>query len=339
MKVHEKKHQQVPEETLVHPDEFIGEADTDEEPLVEDEYDTPYVLSGEEEGSFGHIETNPFEENKEEIAKEVYRQKGFVPEHGKISKENFKEFAGIKVLVAEDNLINQKVIRGLLGDTGIEITMADDGQEALDILKSNSDFNFVLMDAHMPRVDGFQATREIRSNPKYEHILVVALSGDTAPDDIKKMIAAGMEEQLEKPLRMDPLYDIFYAYTKGDKEEESEFIEVVMTKELNGDQGLSVCGGDDEFYKHILEEFIKNYSDSPQKIQSLLDSNHITLADAMLLDFIGITANIGADNIRTIALELKEAIKDTEERSYITLLDEYETHLRILLRDIKEYIE
>lgn len=316
-----------------------------EEEIVEPEDSTPYVLSGEEEGSFGNISNNPFEENTQIIQKETIkndipvkapRKKVEVPAHGKISKENFKEFAGVKILVAEDNLINQKVIRGLLGDTGIEVTMADDGQETLDILENNSDFNIILMDAHMPRVDGFEATRIIRANPEYEHIVVVALSGDTASDDIRKMIDAGMEEQLEKPLRMDSLYDVLYAYTKDDSKDK-EFVEVVMTKELNGDKGLAICGGDDEFYKEILKEFSQNYVNASKELYDLLEKEDIRNADAMLLDFIGITANIGADNIRVIALELKEAIKDIRERSYVTLVDEFESHLKVLLRDIKEY--
>ena len=309
----------------------------------EDKEEEPFILNGGEEGSFGKIVENPFEGNttapKEKIIKE-YRVKGKVPEHGKISKGTFKEFSGVKILIAEDNLINQKVLNGLLNESGIEITMADDGQVALDILEKNSDFNMVLMDAHMPRVDGFEATRAIRANPNYEHIVVVALSGDTAADDVKKMYEAGMQEHLEKPLRMDALYDVLYAYTKTTTEnEESEFINVIMTKELNGDKGLEICGGDEDFYRDILDEFVKKYSSSSKELKELVENSKLREADAMLLDLVGISANIGADNINGIANELKEAIKDTEEKSYITLLDEYETHLKILIHDIRDYKE
>ncbi len=296
-----------------------------------------FKFSGSEEGSFGSIKNNPFEEIEEETPKRNKRSKIDVPPHGKILKDNFKEFKGVKLLVAEDNMINQKVISGLLSGSGVEITMADDGQIALDILEENSDFDMILMDAHMPKVDGFEATRRIRANTNYEHIVVVALSGDIAPDDIRKMSDAGMEEHLEKPLRMDSFYDILYAYTKGNLIE-SEFIEVVMTKELNGDKGLQVCGGDDIFYKEILNEFTLTYTDATQMLTKLLDEKKIDLADAMLLDFIGITANIGAENIRDIALDLKETIKDLEEKSYITLLEDFEQHLEVLLKDIRRYL-
>lgn len=295
-----------------------------------------YALNGEEEGSFGTIKDNPFEQ--EHIKVKTRRRKIDVPPHGKITKNNFAEFSGTKILVAEDNIINQKVISGLLADSGIEITIANDGQIALEILQENHDFNLILMDAHMPRIDGFQATRAIRANPLYEHIVIVALSGDTAVDDIRKMKDSGMEEFLKKPLHINDLYDVLYAYTKEDSQND-EFVDVVKTKALNGEQGLSVCGGDKDFYKDILQEFINNYTSSSTQLVNFIEKNDLISADEILLDFIGITANIGANAMHDIALELKEAIRDTEEKSYTILLEEYKEHLAILESDIKGYIE
>ena len=310
-------------------------------PATIDEDET-FTLNDNVEGSFGNINNNPFEETSPNITQttqETVRKKVIVPEHGKITKSHFKDFKGVKLLVAEDNLINQKVITGLLNDSGIEITIADDGQIALEILEKNSDFDIILMDAHMPRVDGYEATRIIRANSKYEHIVVVALSGDVAADDIRKMQEAGMEEHLEKPLRMEAFYDILYAYTKANNmEKPDDSIEIVMTKELNGDKGLSVCGGDEEFYKDILNEFINTYTNTSSELLELLQNSQVQRADALLLDFIGITANIGADTIKDVALELKELIKDTEEKSYITILDDFEVHLEALLKDIQDYL-
>jgi len=263
-----------------------------------------------------------------------------VPESGKITKQNFCEFAGERILVAEDNIINQKVIIGLLAGSGIELVIANDGQEVLEILEKDTNFLLILMDAHMPRVDGFEATRIIRANPKYDHILVVALSGDTATDDIQKMKDAGMSEQLEKPLRMESLYKIFYAYTgqKTHENEENEFIEVVMTKDLNGDIGLQTCGGDEDFYREILSEFILNYSDSADRLGEFLRSSDLAGADKLLLDIIGITSNIGAIPLSEIASNLKLALGDTQEKSYFSLLDQYKVHLDRLVQDVKDYL-
>jgi CheY-like chemotaxis protein len=260
-------------------------------------------------------------------------QKRLVPEHGKITKQNFSEFAGERILVAEDNIINQKVLLGLLGDSGIDIVMANDGQEALDILENDSNFLMILMDAHMPRVDGFQATRIIRENPKFDHILVVALSGDTASDDIQKMKDAGMAEQLEKPLRMESLYKVIYAYSgKGTQKDEA-----VSAKSLDTDKGVQTCGGDEEFYREILSEFITDYGDSSDKLGDLLRSNNLLAADALLLDIIGVTENIGAHPLGDIASHMKLALSD-HEQSYFSLYDQYKVHLARLMQEIRDYL-
>lgn len=264
-------------------------------------------------------------------------QKRFVPEHGKITKQNFSEFAGERILVAEDNPINQKVLVGLLAGSGIDLVMANDGQEALDVLENDTNFLMILMDAHMPRVDGYEATRIIRSNPKYDHILVVALSGDTASDDIQKMKNAGMSEQLEKPLRMESLYEMIYAYT-GKKTDKDEVTETILTKNLDTDKGLQTCGGDEEFYREILSEFMADYGDSSEKLGEFLRTDNIQDADAYLLDIIGVTENIGAHLLGEIASNMKLALSNPHEQSYFSLFDQYRGQMDRLMQDIRAYL-
>ena len=322
--------------------EDISEIVLEQEEDIVDEYDNEdLVLDGNEEGSFGEaIEESPQEETPSQANSTITKRE--VPPHGKITKENFKEFAGHRIIVAEDNLINQKVIQGLLADSGIEIKIANDGQEALDILENDTNFLLVLMDAHMPRVDGFEATRIIRANPNYSHILVVALSGDTASDDIKKMTEAGMQEHLEKPLRINDLYDILYAYT-GTSTQQQEIKEdeilVVMTKELNGDKGLDICGGDETFYHEILNEFIKTYKNSDEILTDLLNSHKTEEANKLLLDILGVTANIGAESLNETTQTIKHALVDKDENKYKALLVQYKMHLNALVDDIQNYTQ
>ena len=322
----------------VEPEIQVSQAEPKEEIEEEIEEEITKDLDGSEEGDFGVDET----QDKREYSRKSDIKTRDVPQHGKITKQNFKEFAGMRVLVAEDNIINQKVIAGLLAESGIEILIANDGQEVLDILEKDDDFVMILMDAHMPIIDGFEATRAVRANPKYSHIVVVALSGDTAADDIRKMSEAGMEEHLEKPLRMDSLYDVFYAYTGTEEEKidtDEDFIEVPMTKELNGDKGLAICGEDEGFYLEILNEFINTYADSAQRLRKLLTTTQHAEAAQLLLDIIGVSANIGADPLHKLANELKDSLSDTKEQSYFTILEQYQVHLELLVKDIKEFIK
>jgi CheY-like chemotaxis protein len=296
-------------------------------------------LPVKEERDF-EVTTPTYEEKFEDLTSRRKSDKTIpkrsVPEHGKITKQNFSEFAGERILVAEDNVINQKVLLGLLAGSGIDIVLANDGQEALDILENDSNFLMILMDAHMPRVDGFEATRTIRENPNYDHILVVALSGDTASDDIQKMKSAGMSEQLEKPLRMEALYNVIYAYA-GNETQKDESIEVNQRKNLNVEKGLQTCGEDESFYREILAEFIADYGDSSDKLGVFLRSNNFQDADALLLDIIGVTENIGAHPLGEIASNMKLALND-HEQSYFSLYDQYKVHLARLMQDIREYL-
>ncbi|MFY9143453.1 response regulator [Sulfuricurvum sp.] len=305
-----------------------------EEPLSE------IPVFGTEEGDFG-VTAPIFEVKPEEVPdrrkSDKTIQKRSVPGHGKITKQNFSEFAGERILVAEDNLINQKVLMGLLAGSGIELVMANDGQEALDILENDTNFLMILMDAHMPRVDGFEATRIIRANPLYDHILVVALSGDTASDDIQKMKNAGMSEQLEKPLRMESLYNIIYAYTgKGTPNDKP--IETNLRKILDVDKGLQTCGEDEDFYREILSEFIADYGNSAVKLGEFLRANNLQEARAYLLDIIGVSENIGAHPLGEIASNMKLALSDAHERSYFSLFDQYKVQLERLMQEIRAYL-
>ena len=250
-----------------------------------------------------------------------------------VSKADFKEFAGLRLLIAEDNLINQKVIVGLLKESGINIKIANDGQECLDILQEDPNYQIILMDAHMPRVDGLEATRQIRANPAYDHITVIALSGDTGADDIRKMRDAGMEEQLEKPLKIAALYQAIYCYFDPNARVEAAKEEAIH---LDNTLGLEMLGGDLELYQEILSEFQSLYHDSDEKIEIWIKHGDLDKAAALLLDVKGIGESIGTAELTQTAEEFREAIIDGKNDQYPKLLNRYRTQLQSILADIAE---
>lgn len=253
---------------------------------------------------------------------------------GAVTKENFKEFEGLRLLIAEDNLINQKVIVGLLKDSGINIKIANDGQECLDILEEDANYPIILMDAHMPRVDGLEATRLIRANPAYNHITVMALSGDTGADDIRKMRDAGMEEQLEKPLKVGALYQALYCYFDPDNIGGAE--DALPEIHLDNSLGLEMLGGDVELYHEILAEFQSLYHDSDEKIELWLKHEDFDRAKALLLDVKGIGESIGTAELTETAEEFREAIIAGESDKFPKLMNRYRSHLQSILADIAE---
>jgi len=233
--------------------------------------------------------------------------------------------------VAEDNLINQKVITKLLEASGIVIEIANNGQEALDVLEKDQNFQMVLMDAHMPIKDGFEATREIRANPNYEHIVVVALSGDISSDDIRKMREAGMEEQLAKPLRVEALYDVFYAYCDLESDRKRIADEI-----LNVEEGLYISGDHMDLYKEVLEAFVEEYAESGALLDRYMVEENYEQMVMLLLDVKGIAANIGATALSKTAEVLREVVLEKETVKYTELEKQYQANLAALLEAIKK---
>lgn len=301
-----------------------------EEPEVQQESDLTATEEAAETLPVEEEEVAPAVQESKELGHKLREPNTAVTE---ISKENFKEFVGLRLLIAEDNLINQKVIVGLLKESGINIKIANDGQECLDILQEDPNYQIILMDAHMPRVDGLEATRQIRANPAYNHITVMALSGDTGADDIKKMRDAGMEEQLEKPLKIAALYQALYCYFDPDAitgaEEET-------TVHLDDSLGLEMLGGDVELYHEVLAEFQSLYHDSDEKIELWLKHGDLDKAKALLLDVKGIAESVGAAALTQTAEEFREMIIDGQSDQYPKLMKRYQAQLQSILSDMAE---
>jgi PAS domain S-box-containing protein len=115
----------------------------------------------------------------------------------------------IRVLVVEDNLINQKISSFSLKKAGMEVTLANNGQEAVELFKKQS-FDVILMDIQMPVMDGYEATREIRKIEKSlnTYTPIIALTANAMQGDAEKCIAAGMDNYLSKPFKIDKLIGI-----------------------------------------------------------------------------------------------------------------------------------
>ena len=109
--------------------------------------------------------------------------------------------AGLHILVAEDNQVNQMVARKLLEKLGCTCVVAGNGQKALDILESGEAFDLILMDCMMPILDGLEATREIRASKKpYADIPVIAFTANAMDSDKEACEKAGMNDFLDKPV-------------------------------------------------------------------------------------------------------------------------------------------
>ena len=129
-----------------------------------------------------------------------------VVEKKDIREETDREaLRGMRVLVAEDNKINQMIMRELLSSAGIEVTIADNGIKALELLQENV-FDLVLMDIQMPEMDGLTATVQIRSDKRFTNLPVLAMTANVGAEHLAESMAAGMNAYLTKPVDVDKLY-------------------------------------------------------------------------------------------------------------------------------------
>ena len=122
----------------------------------------------------------------------------------------------LNVLVAEDGTVNQRVAQGMLEQLGHQVTLAADGREALRALRRDR-FDVVLMDVHMPELDGYETTAAIRAStdPQIRDIPVVALTADAMRDDRQRCLEHGMDEYLAKPLKSEELSRVLEAFGNG----------------------------------------------------------------------------------------------------------------------------
>lgn len=128
--------------------------------------------------------------------------------------ETDQRLSGAHVLLAEDNLVNQKVAIGILKKKGISVTVANNGQEALDLINSHKPgtFNAILMDMEMPEVDGYEATRRIRTGQCCAEIPIIAMTAHALQGDRERCLESGMDDYITKPVDPPLLYQTLAQY-------------------------------------------------------------------------------------------------------------------------------
>jgi PAS domain S-box-containing protein len=122
-----------------------------------------------------------------------------------------RDHAGARLLLAEDDPVNQEIALHLLQEVGLEADVANDGVEAVDLAGRN-DYAVILMDMQMPRLDGLEATRHIRRLPRREHVPIVAMTANAFAEDRQRCLDAGMDDFIPKPVETELLYSTLLSW-------------------------------------------------------------------------------------------------------------------------------
>lgn len=123
-----------------------------------------------------------------------------------VDERLLNEYAGTRILLAEDEPINQEVSCCLLEEVGLVVDLADDGVQALELARQNT-YALILMDMQMPRMNGVDATRAIRALPAYAHTPILAMTANAFDEDRQVCLDAGMNDHLAKPVDPDRLFE------------------------------------------------------------------------------------------------------------------------------------
>jgi len=276
--------------------------------------------------------------------KEEVSSKSPVPEQISDKSQELKSINGARVLLVEDNSINQQVATELLEQAGFVVTVANNGREAVQAV-NKSEFDLVLMDIQMPEMDGYEATQTIREESRFDSLPIVALTAHAMAGENEKCFKIGMNDYLSKPIKTEDLYKVLIKWIKPGKRSVSVSKESLPTKEdydkfplelpgINLSEGLKRIGGEKKFFKKLLLEFYNDYRSAAQEIKEALSNGQKEYVRRRAHTIKGVAATIGADHLRKNASDLEEAFVHDIQGDKQNLIDELSKSLAEVLKSI-----
>lgn len=259
--------------------------------------------------------------------------------------------AGARVLLVEDNDMNQELAMELLRNAGMQVVLANHGQQALDILARDPDFDGVLMDCQMPVMDGYTATREIRKNPAFKDLPILAMTANAMAGDREKVLECGMWDHIPKPLKVGEMYATIAKWVHPRPRVEAEAPETSDTTDTNVTpsatlnakvsaamaptpslpalgalpgidvaSGLATAVGNEKLYRRLLGKFRDGQGNFEAQFRAALQDADVTAATRCAHTLKGTAGNIGAKNLQAAAAALEQACQAQASQAQIDAL-------------------
>ncbi|MBC7608116.1 MAG: response regulator [Polaromonas sp.] len=245
---------------------------------------------------------------------------------------------GARILLAEDNEINQQIASELLIDAGFVVELAENGLIALEMAQRAS-YDLVLMDMQMPVMDGLIATKAIRSIDQLKTLPIVAMTANAMEKDRRSCLDAGMNDFLTKPIDPDELWRILLKWLTNRQLQQTELQPAKPTATstatstaaltatstdlpenihgLDAHTGLTRMMGKKPLYTSMLRKFVSGYKNSAQTIQSALTAQDLATAQRTAHTLKGVSATIGATEIPVYADAIEAALRDKRPQAEI----------------------
>lgn len=237
--------------------------------------------------------------------------------------------AGLRVLLVEDNQVNQQICVELLSSMGVRVTVAENGEEALQQLEGPGEdsggeedgrlpFDLVLMDLNMPVLDGWEATRRLRLNPRFDPLPVLAMTAHALVEERERCLALGMQEHLTKPIEPGRLFRALAHWghrTLGTDSPPAGAPADPMPSTplpqpgLDRTGGLRRTAGNEELYHRLLVSLAHTQADAAEQVAAALEEGDAAAARRITHTVKGVAANLGATALAEAASRLENTVQ------------------------------
>ena len=238
---------------------------------------------------------------------------------------DIERMRGARVLLVEDNEINQEVAIGQLEDAEVFVDLAENGAEAVRMVREN-DYDIVLMDMQMPVMDGIEATRIVRSDVSFETLPIIAMTANALVSDRELCLQAGMNDHIAKPIDPDQLFGVLLRWIKrpeGDGAGLRDWAEVrpvttpppasfegpLQIDGIDVKSALKRTGGNRKRYEALLRRFAQQHSGTVDEIRKALSMGDAATAERVAHSLKGAAGTLGATTLSEAAARAETAIK------------------------------
>jgi two-component system sensor histidine kinase/response regulator len=247
-------------------------------------------------------------------------------------RAELERLVGARILLVEDNPVNQELATELLRRAGMNVVVAEDGQQALRCLRESGPFDGVLMDCQMPVMDGYTATSRLRENPAWRDLPVIAMTASAFSADRERALDSGMNAHITKPLDPDVMLQTMAQWIGVATPRHAEA--APDAGPIDTAAGLASCAGDATLYRRLLDSFRSKQTDLEQRLAAGLLSSDDELR-RRLHDLMGLAGTIGAKSLAQSARALHAALAVGERAD----VDKWRSHLAAELRAALQAID